>query len=339
MKSNNIKLRIPLNETIHIPNLNYYENLLNTSGKFDKAYYQKLIASIKKQKNYATPNQYHTLQKLKVGIQESISSDHYEKRKEERGHILDITLPDEAYTGYDKEETKIKLIAILQNELNSRLKAIEGKDIASSFKNNVLLKIFKPVLTNSGKEYNVRSHFKTTDKNGQLVDGSGYLYYLIIRDNVLITLLVTRIEDETDDVIISDAKNHLERKTSAEADRPFVVTPKPSFKIDIEQVYGKEKELQLKEPPKEDTVPYIPRTDYRVGAKFIHKVYGEGIITETSSGVKGQGDANGRVDWIKVDFGGKGYLIKDKNGKLQHTTIREIKPVFTKVFFDTHKKM
>lgn len=334
MNIDRIKLRVPINETIHIPNINYYENLLNTNSKFDKAYYQKLILSIKKQKNYATPNQFHTLQKLKGGIQESVPSDHFFQRKEERGTITDITLPELAYVGYDKEDTKNKLIDVIQKELNSRLKTATTKDLSVSFKNHVILKILKPVLINKSSEYNIKTHYKQTDKNGNLIEGSGYLYYLIVEENELVTLMITKTEEDTDEYIISRAKNHFERKHRTDSDKPFMVISRPDFKIDIEQLHGKEKELQLKEPPKDDTVPYIPRTDYRVGVKFVHKTYGEGTIVKTSSGVKGQGDANGRVDWVDVDFGGKGYLTKDK----KHTTVRRISPVFTKVYFDTHRK-
>lgn len=60
-----------LNEShnVRIPSIEYYEQILNKTpfSIKEKTYYQKLIDSIKKQKGFATPNQYHTLQNIKKG--------------------------------------------------------------------------------------------------------------------------------------------------------------------------------------------------------------------------------------------------------------------------------
>lgn len=325
-----------MNNAVKVPSIEYYEQLINTISNIrNREYFLKLINSIKNQKGMATPNQFHTLQKLKIGgLEEANPSTHYKERKQERGTITDIYLPEPAYDGYDKEDTKSKLIKEIQKELNSRLSIIENKDISTSYKNNVIIKVLKPVLVNKNKDYVVKIFYK--DNEG--VDKSGYMYYVIVRDNVIITLLVDRNENENDENLIQSSKDHLNR-IGGPTDRPFTVSQKPSYKIDIDQVHGKEKELQLRQAPDESTVNYVPRTDYRKGASFTDDQYGTGTIVNTASGVKGQGDANGRVDWVDVDFGGKGFLVKDKSGKPVHTTVRRIAPVFTKVHFNTHKQL
>jgi hypothetical protein len=60
---------LPLKKTIKVPNIAYYEQMLNTMSinNVNKKYYQDLIASIKKQNSFATANQLHTLLQLKRG--------------------------------------------------------------------------------------------------------------------------------------------------------------------------------------------------------------------------------------------------------------------------------
>lgn len=81
------------------------------------------------------------------------------------------------------------------------------------------------------------------------------------------------------------------------------------------------------ETTKPEDLPYKLRTDYRAGADFESKQYGKGKIITTSAGVKGVGDAHGKLDWVDVDFG-KPFL---KGGQV--TTVRRIPGIFTKVAF------
>ena len=68
-----------------------------------------------------------------------------------------------------------------------------------------------------------------------------------------------------------------------------------------------------------DSVVKIMRRDFEIG---------KGKIVNTSNGAAGKGDANGKLDWVEVDFG-KPFL---SGGKLQ--TVRRIPNIYTKTYFD-----
>jgi hypothetical protein len=255
---------------------------------------------------------------------------HYSERKEQRGDIYKISIPKEAYGDYNVEDTNSKLIDVLKNELFSRLSRIEGIDINASFKYFVGYKIFKPVLVNNNKEYPI-TMYVSYEEGDREKENSGNLYFGIIHDNILITLILSN--DISDSDLERQITAHIARKDSGmESNRESKIlsTFDYLYKIDIDELFGNK--TSTKEIPTEDSVDYTVRTDYRKDANFSHKKYGEGIIVTTSAGGSGKGDANGKLDWVDVDFN-KPYL---KGGVL--TSIRRISPVFTKVYFNTHAK-
>ncbi len=254
---------------------------------------------------------------------------HYAERKDQRGNISKISIPKEAYGEYNVGETNAKLIDILKTELFSRLSRIEGTNIEASFKYFVGYKIFKPVLISNNKEYPI-TMYATYEDDGVEKENSGNLYFGLIRDNKFVTLILSDDLDDTD--LEKKILSHLSRKesgTKSDVEPKVLSTFDYIYKVDIDKLYGK---VTTKEIPTEDLVGYTVRTDYRKGANFTHEKYGEGTIVTTSAGSGGKGDTNGKLDWVDVDF--KTPFVK--GGVL--TTIRRIAPVYTKVYFDTHKK-
>ena len=72
-------------------------------------------------------------------LKEEILTKHYKERKLERGKIIDIVIPPDAYEGYDLIDVKEKLIPILTKELNSKLDTLERTDIGASDRNIVII--------------------------------------------------------------------------------------------------------------------------------------------------------------------------------------------------------
>jgi hypothetical protein len=259
--------------------------------------------------------------KLTNILKELLASEHYQQRKSERSNIIDIILPKEAYGNYNVDESKSKIISSIKNELDSRLQRLENSNIEASKTFIIGYKILKPVLVLDNNEYPI-----TLEIEGKT---TGTYYYGVINDEVFVTLILEKIDN--DDDLESKMLRHLERENKNIRNKQTKILTYNNFnyKINIDELHGKKIE---KETPTEDTVNYTVRTDYRKGADFIHNTYGKGTIVTTSTGNTGKGDTNGRLDWVDVDFG-KPYV---KAGQLQ--TIRRINPVFTKVYFDTHKK-
>ena len=254
---------------------------------------------------------------------------HYAERKDQRGNIYKVNVPKEAYGNYNVEETNTKLVDALKTELFSRLSRIEGANVEASFKYFIGYKIFKPVLVSGNKEYPI-TMYASYEEDGVEKENSGNLYFGIIRDNTFITLILS--DDLNDIDLEKKIISHVGRKNAgakSDVEPKVLSTFDYVYKIDIDKLYGK---TVAKEIPTEDSVDYTVRTDYRKGASFIHKQYGEGTIATTSAGSGGKGDTNGKLDWVDVDF--KKPFVK--GGVL--TTIRRIAPVYTKVYFDTHKK-
>ena len=282
--------------------------------------------------------------KLTDLLKELFATDHYKERKVERGNILDITLSKEAYGEYDINEAKSKIISNIKNELDSRLQRLENSDIDASKSSIIGYKIIKPILVNKNNEYpiTITAEYIIYNKNtkkpelnneGQPIKKKsiGTLYYGIINDNKFITLLIEDAKNDKD--LELKMLDHLKREQKNLIGKPIKILTHPNFEheIDIDDLFGNKEKVE-KEIPTENTVDYVVRTDYRKGADFVHKIYGKGTIVTTSTGAGGKGDTNGKLDWVDIDFG-KPYVSK---GQLQ--TIRRVSPVFTKVYFDTHKK-
>lgn len=237
-------------------------------------------------------------------------SRHYEKRKIDRvDNITDIYIPKEALGDFKLSEVKESIIKNIQNEVYDRLKRLEPENIPSSMTFRIGYKILAPVIQTPNKIYPITL---ITSK------GTGNYYYAIIKDNVLVTLIVSSNEDFEEDI-----KKHSERK---QIDEPIKIIEPPGiiYSINLNQLMNK----QEKEKTSQEVIPYKIRTDYRVGASFEHDKYGTGTIVSTSSGNRGIADQRGMLDWVDVDFK-KPYL---SGGKLQ--TIRRIPSVYTKIYFD-----
>lgn len=262
-------------------------------------------------------------------LKELKSTDHYLERKNQRSNISKISIPKEAYGEYNVEETNTKLIDILKTELNTRLSRIEESDINASLKYNIGYKIFEPVIVTNNKEYPITMYVSYTESDLERTN-SGRLYFGIVRDNSFITLILS---NETDDIDLEkEIDNHFKRKdpkSGTSKESKILSTFDYVYRINLDELYGK---TTTKEIPTEDSVDYTVRTDYRKGANFNHNKWNDGIIVNTSNGVGGKGDANGKLDWVDVDFG----TMFVKGGV--PTSIRRISPVYTKVYFDTHKK-
>jgi hypothetical protein len=275
--------------------------------------------------------------KLITLLKELMASTHYYDRKAERGKILNIEVPPGAAKGYSIAELKPKLTQAIIQALNSRLQRLEASDINSSNTFVIGYKILKPILVNGGNEYPIEmfAEYTVYDKETKKPKGkkmtSGTYYYGVINNNVFVTILLENAEDDID--LEKKMIDHLKREHKDLDNKPTQILTSDSFeyRIDIDELFGNKAPV-TKEIPTEDSVDYTVRTDYRKGAGFTHKQYGEGTIATTSAGSGGKGDTNGRLDWVDVDFK-KPFL---KGGVL--TTIRRIAPVYTKVYFDTHKK-
>jgi len=260
-------------------------------------------------------------------LKELFASKHYEDRKAERSNIIKIILPKDAYVGYDMVETNNKLKLIIEDELKLRLERLENSDINASNAFTVGYKILKPILISNGTEYPIKMVVSSTKQNID-VENTGYLYFGIIRDNTFVTLILS--DATSDSALLSRTEEHMARKGLSKESKIFTYA-NFEYKINIHNLYIEKSETP-KETPKEESVDYTVRTDYRKGAPFSHKQHGEGTIVNTSTGTGGKGDTNGKLDWVDVDF--KKMFVS----KGVPTTIRRISPVYTKVYFDTQKK-
>jgi len=258
---------------------------------------------------------------------EAIRTKHYLERKDERGTIVDISIKQpQAYGGRDVKTTNQKLIPILQAELDKRFQYIETEPFGKSGEFNVGAIFFMPVLVN-GK---VSAPITMTANSGD----KGLSYLAIIMSDRLVTLYPEVYYKKED--VENSITSHLIKEGKENGKLPLAVTTRNYlFEIDLDELYG-EKKSQEKEPeliqPKvsEDSLEYEVRTDYRVGANFDHKKYGQGKVVAAASG--GKAGVNGVVDWIDVKYP-KPFL---KGGKLQDT--RRFNDVLTKAYFGKTQK-
>ena len=257
--------------------------------------------------------------KLATILVEAIQSQHYKERKAERGIILGVKLPKEAYGEYGVEETNNKLVTILQAELDRRFTDIESRDFLLSDKYNLGLGFFIPVLQNKDKRYKINMETQAQAR------GKGYMYLAILANNTLVTTYVTDVTsaEEVEKLI----QQHTERNNIETGRKPKAYFPQnATFIVDIDELYGK-KEKPAEYRVSQEDLDYKVRTDYRTGAQFDHKTFGKGKIVDTSSGSKGIGDSRGIVAWVDVKFD-KPYM---KGGKLEY--IRRFNNVFTTIYF------
>jgi len=265
-------------------------------------------------------------------ISELYNTDHFQLRTNERGNVLDIVNINELpLKDYKQLQVKEKLINNISAEIKNRAEKMLGKDVPSSVTYNVGIKLLKPVLVVDDEEYPIRLFAISTkeiknEKDEVIgireVENRGTLYLAIVIDNKVITLLL--LDKEDDNELYFQVKKHAEKK-NRDKEAKILTSTDYIYKIDLDELMGKEKEKQDIDLIDPATLEYIPRTDYRKGANFTHKKYGTGKIINTSSGSGGEGDSRGKLDWIEVDFG-KPVL---KGGKLM--PYRRIENILTLV--------
>lgn len=239
-------------------------------------------------------------------------SGHYKDRKKERvDNILDLYVSKNALGDFTLNQVKEPLIKHIQEVLNRKLFSLESQDIPLSKNYRIGYKFFVPVIEVENKKYPITL---TTS------EGIGTYYYVIIKENTLVTLIISSAEDFEKEV-----KEHSAREYEGEPIK-ILELPGSIYSIDLNKIMGVK--APKKEKPSQEQVPYIVRTDYRKGADFEHEKFGKGKIVNTSTGTGGKGDANGKLDWVDVDFG-KPFV---SGGKLQ--TVRRIPNVYTKTYFD-----
>jgi hypothetical protein len=248
-------------------------------------------------------------------LKEAEVTDHYNERKEQRGTILDIEIPEPAYRGRKLEDVKASLIPKLQAELDKRLTKVETGDIGKSNNINLGLVVFMPVIEKDFKLYPI------TMISG---DGPGRYYLVIAANNTLVTIYPSdkKIAD-----LEKDIEEHIKREKPEDARPPKVDTlSNYIYKIDIDgnEVKDVEKKPEIQKTS-EESLDYKVRTDYRVGANFDHKQYGTGKIVAAAGG--GKAGTNGVVDWVDVKYS-KPFM---KGGKLQD--IRRFNNILTAAYF------
>lgn len=262
---------------------------------------------------------------------EAILSDHYIERKKQRGKIRDIIIPPASYEGYTRQETVDKLLPLLQSELYKRLEILENSTLGISNKYNVGYIAFSPILKNKGEMYPIKMEtLSTVGKSDIEKEYIGKSYVAIVKGDVLVTLLV--LANPSDSYIKDGMLDH-DMKNNKLNNKGYTVVRSPSsdFIIDINTLFGKEKEKSKEEKIDISSLPYTVRAGYRPGTSFEHKTYGVGkIVAASSHGTRsGEPDARGMVDSIEVDFG-KPYL---SGGKLQKT--RKFNNIYSSLYFKT----
>jgi hypothetical protein len=241
---------------------------------------------------------------------------HYLDRKTDRViNIRKVIVPNEALGDFTLAEIQEPLINAIRSKLLLKLKKLEKDDLPRSTGRFIGYKIFTPFVTANGKRYPINI---ITD------EGSGTYYYLVIKDNVAYTIIVSTEED-----LYFKIKDHMERKHPDDVKKKTPVEVM-SYEGGVELFYLPELmgTIQKQEKVLEKDLPYSVRTDYRIGANFDHKDYGTGKIVATSTGNAGKADSRGMLAWVEIDFG-KPYL---SGGKLQKT--RKIANVYAKPYFD-----
>lgn len=268
--------------------------------------------------------------KLAEILLELAQSKHYKERKGQRGTILDVRLPDEAYGDYNKKEAKEKLIPTLQRELDSRYSTLEGADYQASMQKNVGVRFFNPIVVKDLKEYPVLMI------TGEGPKDKGYCFLAFVIDNELTTNYPSVATSAQD--IAEKIKEH-EKNELKNGREPAVFLPKTAdVKIDLDELFGKEKEKASKVDI--DTIDYVVRGDYRVGVPFqqepFDSKYGPGKVKSADKG--GKAGVDGRLDWVEIEHPKPVAVKKDSSGKATPVYTRKYGPVYTKTYFDIAKK-
>ena len=249
---------------------------------------------------------------------EAIKTTHYLERKQQRGIIESIKLPNHVYGTESEKEINTRLTPVLQRELDKRLAKIEDSVIGRSQNVNLGLKAFAPMLVHRGKKYPI-----VMDSG----NGKGISYLMLISNDKIYTIYPTF--KSTLEEIKATVEDFLRRERPEDLQKRPPAAYIPSYSVFLVDLEGNEVTEKEDKPEtqkaSEESLNYKLRTDYRVGAAFEHDQYGIGKVVAASSG--GKAGTNGIVDWIEVDFG-KPYL---KGGKLQ--TTRRFENILTSAYF------
>jgi len=263
-----------------------------------------------------------------MNLKEYHLTDHYRERRQERGIIQEVYTAKLALEGYDAEEVKAKLKEAIQLKLNQSLKDIESQGSGEKVASNVfkIIKVFSPVVVRDGKEFITNVKINTSKQTSKGIVRSellGNLFVCALRGNSLTTLMLVKDNENLE----AKLKDHAQRIAGSNFKVVVADTPTPKVQFDIEELM-EGKKIELKDAGvQEKELPYRVRTDYRQGANLVHDEYGTGKIVNTSSGVKGQPNQQGKLDWVDVDFG-KPFL---KGGKMQ--TVRRVSNVYAKAYW------
>lgn len=251
-----------------------------------------------------------------LGFKDNKSEKHYFDRIKDRvDNIKKVIVPKEALGNFTLSQIQEPLIKAIQKDLhiiNDRM--LTTPDFAESKNSFVAYKIFTPFIRANRIDYPITIE---TDA------GTGTYYYIVINDNNLSTIIVSdyenlrsKVEDHVKRVYPNDFKKGTPIKTISSLNEKVI--------FNLPELMG-----TVKKPEKvlEKDLPYVVRTDYRIGANFEHNGYGTGKITATSSGNAGKADSRGMLAWVDVDFN-KPYF---SGGKVQR--IRRITNVYAKPYF------
>lgn len=251
-----------------------------------------------------------------LGFKDNKSEKHYFDRIEDRvDNISKVIVPKEALGGFTLSGVQEPLIKAIKKDLyNINDRILKLDNFAESKNSFVAYKVFTPFIRANKIDYPITI---VTDA------GTGTYYYIVINDNKLSTIIISdyenlrsKVEDHVKRVYPNDFKKGISIK--------IISSPSEKVIFNLPELMG-----TVKEPEKilEKDLPYIVRTDYRIGANFEHKNYGTGKIVATSSGNRGTVDSRGMLAWVDVDFG-KPFL---SGGKLQKT--RRFTNIYAKPYF------
>lgn len=255
-----------------------------------------------------------------------ILGSHWNERKTERVEgITEIQYPKELFKDTDdRQQLETILDDRIKKSIKSHLVVYQAlSDVATGKPSSTIIvrftlqrdgKIFVPIILT---------------QNGDVTGNKGNVYVGMSINNTLQTLLLLPDSLTSDADLAKRSVLNLNRERGTQFTEQDVEVKKlPGYNviIDVDKIASLIGAVKP-ETIKPEDLPYKLRTDYRAGADFESKQYGKGKIVNTSSGVKGIGDAHGKLDWVDIDFG-KPFL---KGGQV--TTIRRIPGIFTKVAY------
>ena len=258
--------------------------------------------------------------------------DHWEQRLKERTNIISIlNIKEFSLSGYDINNVENKLKGYIKDIVIERATRLENVSVIS--KSSIEIVIYKIAefnfIDSEGKKHKLLLKCQDTDSMGQKKYSQGFYYYVPITNNRLYTIILS---SKSDSELKSQVEKHSIIKKRDISDYEIREYNNFSQVISIQRLMG-EPENKLST----ELIPYELRTDYRKGAILKHKDWGNGVIITTSNGNRGIGDANGKLNWILVDFTDKKIGGKDKErlsaGKIIKT--RQINNVYTKKHFDS----